>query len=392
MSARAPRAGRLVAVLALVLAPLLALAPAAAAAEPFALPSQVTDEVGAFAGEEAAVQESLDELADRAGIVLFVVAVDDFSGRDGQAWAQETGELSNLGSSNAVFAVATTERSYGTAASVDTDAANAAALDRLREEDWAGAVQAFADTLGDTATGTAGGTDGAASGGSSGSGPSPLGVLVVLLLLAVAVAVVVSLVRSRRRAATADGTGRPTGPGRGGRRTPPPEPLPDLERRAGSALVAVDDAVMSSATEVDFARAEFGDEAVVPFERALAGAREDLAEAFAARRRADGEGGTPPDEATRRAALAEVLERCGRADAALDEQSDAFDALRDLGRRAGEVLAAREADLPVLRGRLDEERTRLVRLAERYADSARENVAQAPEQAAASLDLLEDEV
>ncbi|MEJ5945841.1 TPM domain-containing protein [Pseudokineococcus basanitobsidens] len=381
---------------ALLFAPSLALAPAASAVEPFRLDEQVTDQVGALDGSGDAVQQAVDDLREETGVQLFVVFVDSFDGLGGQEWAQQTGEVSQLGDGDGVFAVATQDRVYGSQvdADVDVDAANAAAEEQLADDDWAGAVEAFASTLGGTGGGPAGTGDGAttSSAADQGSGGVPgLAVLVVLLLVGVGVAVVVALVRGRREARDDRRRARAAAP-------EPPEPLPDLERRASSALVAVDDAVMSSATEVEFARAEFGDEAVVPFEQALAGARADLAAAFAARRRADGEDeqgretGEEPEEQVRRAALGEVLERCGRADAALDEQSDAFDALRDLGRRASGVLEERARDLDVLRARLTDERARLARLEERYADSARESVAGAPDEAEASLDLLQEEV
>ncbi|WP_171203930.1 TPM domain-containing protein, partial [Pseudokineococcus marinus] len=338
--------------LAVVLAPLLLLvvgAPSASAVAPLRLDEQVTDQVGALAGDEQQVEQALADLRAETGVQLFVVFVDSFDGLGGQEWAQQTGDISQLGDGDGVLAVATGDRAYGSVvdADVDAPAANAAAEGRLAQDDWAGAVEAYADALASSAGTGGSGTQEADGSGSGGSGGvSGLAVLVVLLLVGVAVAVVVALVRGRREQRS--DRARRRGPGTAPAPTPV-EPLPDLERRAGSALVAVDDAVMASANEVEFARAEFGDEAVAPFERALAGARADLSAAFAARRRADGEGPDGDrrevDEEERRAALAEVLERCGRADAALDEQTEAFDALRDLGRRAGVVLDARADDV-----------------------------------------------
>ncbi|WP_298991618.1 TPM domain-containing protein [uncultured Pseudokineococcus sp.] len=383
-------------VLLAVLAPLLLVvgAPPASAVAPLRLDEQVTDQVGALAGDEQQVEQALADLRAETGVQLFVVFVDSFDGLGGQEWAQQTGDLSQLGDGDGVLAVATGDRAYGSVvdADVDAPAANAAAESRLAQDDWAGAVEAYADVL----ASSAGGSDGSGAGGGAGSdggsgGVSGLAVLVVLLLVGVAVAVVVALVRGRREQRSDRARRRAAAPA-----PAPVEPLPDLERRAGSALVAVDDAVMASADEVEFARAEFGDEAVVPFERALAGAREDLAAAFAARRRADGEGEAGDrvevDEAGRRAALAEVLERCGRADAALDEQAGAFDALRDLGRRAGAVLDARADDVAALRPRVAQEHERLAALHRAYADAAVAAVRTAPDDAGASLDLAEDEV
>ncbi|WP_299034289.1 TPM domain-containing protein [uncultured Pseudokineococcus sp.] len=380
--------------LALALAPLLLLAPAASAVEPLRLDDQVTDQVGALTGEEAQVEAALADLRAETGVQLFVVFVDSFDGLGGQQWAQQTGTLSQLGDGDGVLAVAVGDRAYGSQVDADVDvaAANSAAETELADDDWAGAVEAYADALAGSSAGAAAGgsssTDPGA-GASTSSGGSGLGLLVLLLLLGVGVAVVVALVRGR-------GEQRADARRRRGPAPAPLEPLPELERRASSALVAVDDAVMSSATEVEFARAEFGDEAVVRFEQTLAAARQDLAAAFAARRRADGEGPDGDrleiDETARRAALQEVVDRCGRADTALDEQSDAFDELRDLGRRAPGVLTARADDVAALRPRVAQERSRLVAMHREYADSAVTAVRSAPDDAEASLDLAEEEI
>lgn len=388
--------GLLAVVAALATALLLLLAPAASAVEPFRLQEQVTDQVGALSGSEAEVQDAIDELRQETGLRLFVVFVDSFEGQDGQTWAQRAGDLSQLGTTDAVLAVATGDRAYGSAVSpdVDTSAADVAARDQLSQEDWAGAVDAFASTLAATMTGDAGsGSAGDAGSGDvvpddvgSSGGISGIAVLFWLLVVGVLVVVAVAVVRSRMR-----GRGS-QGPVVGGPReapAAPPVPLPELEKRASSALVGVDDAVMTSATELEFARAEFGDEAVPAFEAALASARDELSAAFEARRRA--EDASAP-EAVRRQALQEVLDRCGRADAALDEQTAAFDELRDLGRKAPAVLQARTRDVAALRGQLPAAQQQLAELARRYADSAWASVASAAREAEDSLELAEEEI
>jgi len=95
-----------------VLAVLGLLAPPAAAVPPFDVPGQITEQAGLDL-DTGRVQASLDDLRDATGTQLFVVFVDSFDGDDGQTWADRTAQVSGLGGTDVLFAVATGDRRYG---------------------------------------------------------------------------------------------------------------------------------------------------------------------------------------------------------------------------------------------------------------------------------------
>src|SRR5918995_4445861 len=64
------------------------------AEQPLRVDDQVTDWVGALAGDRARVREALDRLRDANGTQLFVVYVSDFNGMNGQQWSDETARRS----------------------------------------------------------------------------------------------------------------------------------------------------------------------------------------------------------------------------------------------------------------------------------------------------------
>ncbi|PWJ52786.1 Uncharacterized membrane protein YgcG, contains a TPM-fold domain [Quadrisphaera granulorum] len=401
---RTARARGLTAVVLALLAVLWTGGPALAV-PPQRLDSAITDSAGVL--DEAATQQQLETLRDAAGIDLYVVFVDSFDGESGPDWARRTAQASGLSGSDVLLAVAVQERSFGyegftggrlSESQVDA-VMNNDVKPRLADNDWNGAVTAAVNGLGRAAdssggSNTSGGSDGSGTsgdGGSSGSGfPTGLVIVGVVLVLGVGLLVlglISSAARKRRRAGFAGGPG--------GAPQPPPIPLPELERQASAAVVAADDALDGSAAELGFARAEFGDEATAPFVAAVERARAELAQAFAIQRRlADPAGSTdatghsrPLDDDTRRALLEQQLQHAEAADAALDEQAEAFEALRDLQRRLPELLPALEADRARLAARLPDATRQLQDLEARYAAAAVSSVADDDEQATRLLDL-----
>ncbi len=112
--------------------------------------------------DHAGILDALSGLESRAGISLTVVFVDDFGGSDPIAWANATAVASGrTGPHDVLLAIAIGDRGYGV--SVDqgvglTDSQLSSAEDRdllprLQENDWPGAVVAYARALGDLATG-----------------------------------------------------------------------------------------------------------------------------------------------------------------------------------------------------------------------------------------------
>jgi hypothetical protein len=159
--------------------------------------------------------------------------------------------------------------------------------------------------------------------------------------------------------------------------------LAELAADAGDALVATDDAVRTSDSELGFAVARFGEQAAKPFTAALKAARAELAAAFRLRQQLDED---PHLAGTRlRTMLTEIIARCAEANRQLDEQSDAFDQLQNMQARAPRVLAEVDAHAAQQTARLGLSRQILDKLAAKYSPAAVAGVAASPDQAADRL-------
>ncbi|QIJ64565.1 TPM domain-containing protein [Streptomyces sp. JB150] len=355
---------------------------------------QITDRVGALADREPEVAQALTRLADEHGLQLFVVYVDDFSGRSPQQWANATAVRNGLGADDALLAVATSDRQYSyyvEAGSpltrrdlVEVDAT--AVAPALRQNDWAGA-----------AIGAARGYDAVLSGQPvpavdvtpSEAEPGPgeqVGVgtgswLFLLLVLLPVVLVASALIRRRSRRAAGSRGGEKTWGG------PSPDSLADLDAQARQALVRTDDAVRTSQEELGFAAAQFGGEATQPFTEAVEAAKRELTAAFRLRQQLDD--AYPEDESTHLQMVQEILTRCAEANRLLDEKAEDFDQLRGFERNAPRALAAAQAAFDTASGRLVSAKATLAAMRERYASSATEPVVTDVEQADSRLQFAQ---
>ncbi|OEJ94571.1 hypothetical protein J116_008890 [Streptomyces thermolilacinus SPC6] len=345
---------------------------------------QITDRVDALGVRAPDVARALDRLYDEHRLQLFVVYVRDFSGRSPQDWADATADLGGLGTDDVLLAVATRERTYAytadaagrlTQARLD-EVARTAVEPALRADDWAGAAIGAADGYGAVLAGRPVPVPAITSGvPDPGGGGSPgVDLLVPVVLVAGALAVAGYAYVSRRRRARTRTTPH------GGVPVPDAE---ELDERARRALVETDDAVRTSQEELGFAVAQFGEAAAKRFAEAVAYAEGELTTAFRLRQRLDD--AEPEDEVTRRAMLEEITTRCADAGRRLDEESAAFDELRDLERTAPQALAAAEAAHRDLEGRLTTAEAALSAMRARYTDTAAAPVATAPSQARARL-------
>ncbi|MFD6229511.1 TPM domain-containing protein [Streptomyces sp. NPDC060232] len=368
-------------------------APAARAEDPVALSQQgqVTDLVDALGDRKPAVTAALDDLYADRKIQLFVAYVRDFSGRSAQSWADATAQRNGLGRDDVLLAVATGDRQYAYSADVDSgftegqlaEVARTAIEPALRQNDWAGAAIGAANGYNAVLGGqpvpapaiTPGPPD--PGGGSDGGGAGDF-VLPVVAVGAAGALAAYAYRRRKRRESAAGGRGTTTGPG-WPEGAPDRLPLPELDGLAKSLLVETDDAVRTSAEELGFAIAEFGEEAAAPFTAAVEYAKGELTLAFRLRQQLDD--AYPEDDATRRRMLDEIVARCTEANRRLDAQAADFDRLRDLEKNAPRALAAVEEHYLELTGRTTTAEATLTALTRRYADSASAPVASHPEQA-----------
>ncbi|MFJ6568291.1 TPM domain-containing protein [Streptomyces sp. NPDC091292] len=356
---------------------------------PLSRTGQITDTVGALGDREGAVTTALDTLDRDHGEQLFVAYVRDFSGQSPQSWADATANRNGLGLNDVLLAVATHARQY--AYSVDpnsrlTDAqlhtvATTAIEPALRQNDWAGAAIGAANGMNATFAGlpvttptiTPGPADPNGSGVGSGDQTGP-GDLILPIVAVGGAGALAAYAYSRRK--RHDGGGTRTGGAHGGWGSggegpggqPPPTPLPALDKEARQRLVETDDAVRTSTEEVGFAAAQFGDEAVRPFQEALAYAQSELTAAFRLRQQLDD--AYPEDDPTKRRMLDEIIARCADANSRLDAETADFDRLRALERTAPEALERARQAYAQVDGRTGAAQEALTRLAHTYAPTA----------------------
>lgn len=354
---------------------------AAHATDPVELSSgYVFDQVGALTDEQAgAAQVELSELYTDSGADLYVVFVDEFTDpASSEDWANTVADINGLGPSQYLLAVATDARQFYLSAdsSGPLDEEEVAAVEAdirpfLSDEDYAGAITAAADSM--RAALGAGGDD---------SGGGWFTWILVIVVIGVGIVLLVMFLRRRKKG----------GAGAGGANGPAVEQIPvaELERQAASALVETDDALKTSAQELGFAKAQFGDEATVEFEQALAQAKANLDEAFTLQQQLDD--ATPDSAQDTRAWNERIIALCTQANTLLDEKAEAFDELRKLEQNAPEALARVEAEKAKAEASLDGAAARLQTLRSSYAAEALATVADNPEQARQRLAFADEQL
>ncbi|KRF31009.1 TPM domain-containing protein [Yonghaparkia sp. Soil809] len=384
----------------------VSLAVPATASEPLDLEgAYVLDSAGALGADAARVERALDALFEETGAGLFVVVTDRFDGAaDSFDWAERSAVMSSLGDRDTLLAIAVDDRayafSYGPDWPVDPSVADRAEVDRLvpalRDDRFADAIVSYADALVDE--GASGGSTGGQSGGSGGGGSggdAPGGgipIVAIVAGLAVIALLVWIVVRARRRSRGTGGAGGALpGGARPGEPAGPPAPsLEQLDSAVARRLVELDDALTTSEQELGFAEAQFGAETVAGFRTALLAARERVTESFRLRRTLDG--AEPRAEAERRASLGRIGALLDEADDLLEEQEEAFDALRDVEQSLPEALAALRAAEVALEARAATAAATVERLRSEYALDAIAAVSGTPDQTARLLSLVREEV
>lgn len=361
------RITRLISAALAVLIAVLLVAPGAAAQPPQRLPSSITDSAGVLSpADRAGVQAAIDKLYTDRHIRLWVVYVDVFSGQTADDWGRSTARLSELGSNDALLAVAIADHSYAFLVSDSISEINAGKVDALRRNqiepalhrsDWAGAAAL------------------AASGLDAAAAPAEVSWAPILIALAAVAAagVVVWLVarhlrRRRHRAAlTAARRVDATDPN-----ALADVPVFALDALSREKVVDVDNAVRTSANELQLAIDEFGEERTRPFAQAVASAKAAMEHAFTVRQQLDDD--IPETPAQQRDLLTGVIVTASKADRELETQRASFEQLRDLVLNAGERLDALTRQLVELTGRIPASERHLVELHREFDATALSSV------------------
>ncbi|MFB0835570.1 TPM domain-containing protein [Arthrobacter halodurans] len=373
---------------------LFLLAGPASAEPPVTIPPGefVVDQADVLGSEAARVEDAVGELRSATGKSLFVIYVDTFTDpADPGDWVDEVSDAKGLGPSDTVLALAVDARQGHLRSHPDGDIA---AFDQEIWEQFvvpelggelspealadagvqaAAGIEAAADGELGSATGEG---DAEASGGGASAAPWIIGGVVVA-----GGATAWALSRRRRLAPATGAQGPQAGPD-----GQPVDPLAglaieDLRRRAGSLLIAADDAVKSSEQEVGFAMAQYGGDSVKPFLEDIAAAKEHLNESFKLQQQLDDH--IPDTELEQRTWLGDIIRRCEAVNDTLEEHKEEFDALRELERNAPQAVESLKGATAPVRERLVAARAALDSLTGTYADGAltqvHDNIAQASE-------------
>ena len=387
------RLARLLSLVAAILAAFTLMAPSAAADPPFRLPDYVTDNAGVLNDKQLAdVQKSVDQLYRDRHVRLWVVFVDSFAPQGAVGWAQQTQKISDLGSEDAILAVATGQRSYAFLVSPQAAGGSSTKIDAirrdriepaLRNKDWAGAATSAASGLSGIGKGGGGPSSGSGSGGSVSM--LPLVAIAGVGLLGIGGMMLWSKRRRNKRHEADVAAAKNIDP------TDPAAladvPIGALDDLSKSIVVQVDNAVRTSANELVLAVEEFGEAQTAQFAAAVQTARETLKQAFAVRQKLDDNVPEPLPE--RRDLLTKVIVSAARANKELDNQTDSFHQMRDLVFNAPERLDTLTQQLVTVTARIEPSDQKLSALRGEFDDTALASVSRNVNAARERLDFAD---
>ncbi|AJT41507.1 TPM domain-containing protein [Psychromicrobium lacuslunae] len=352
---------------------------------PVSIPSgqNIVDDANVLGSRKADVQAAITKLLNDKKYNFYFVTVKNFENPSSATdWATQVATNKGMGNFDLVLAIATDQGKFSLQKAKNSKITNAqrdSIIQNAINPNLANGKKDYAQAAIDTAAAI-----GDAAGGGSGSVPNPTGGIVgtVIFLVLVAAAVVAFLVfrRRKKQKAVADTA---SGIGPSGEQLDPMAgtSVEELKTRAGSLLIAADDAIKSSEQEISFAQAAYGDDSVKPFQAALAEAKNHLNESFKLQQQLDDE--IPDTIEQQRAWYGEIIRRSEDANKALAEQKQSFDSLRELEKNAPQALASVSAEAQQVRAGLAGVQATLADLQSRYADSAtatiKDNIAQAEE-------------
>lgn len=339
----------------------------------------ISDTAGVLGSRSADVRTALANLQQQSGVTLLVAFVKTISSpSDITAWRTEVVSRNRLGSNNALLIVAVSDRVYdfsldntlGLSGSARSTIERTNIVPALAKDQWADAAIGAANGLAGALAGSGSGAGGTAPVPASG-GFNWLPTVLILGAFLIAVLLAVRALRRRRPAGTALPSGQVS--------------QKDLDLRAGTLLVQLDDAVKTSEQELSFAMAEFGEAQTAPYRTALDSAKGKVAEAFRLKQLLDD--ARPETDQEKRTMTEQIISLCQLAEDELEAQAEGFGQLRDLAADIPGALGRITTEAESVQSRIRAAEETLTALRASFDEPALDTVAENPEQAKKLLQL-----
>ncbi|BDZ38685.1 TPM domain-containing protein [Microbacterium suwonense] len=327
---------------------------AASATAPGPLDSgtRITDVSGVLtAAQKSAADDRLSQLSRDTGVDLYVAFVPTFTDAANDVdWVSRTANGNNFNDRQYLIGIATDQGSFamagpssgGPISVTQRSQVTDAMLPSLRQHDWAAAIDAAATEIHDIRV------DAPAR---AAQGWTVAAIIVALIVLAI---VVVLLVRRARKRAAEKARRQAA--------------LAELAQQASIALVRTDDLVRTSEQEMEYARAQFGDDVIGDFVTALETSRKNLDEAFSLQQKLDDE--IPDTDKQKQEWYERILQMCSESTQVLEQRKADFDELRQLEQNAPAALENVRRQREAAGAEIDRADRILESLASTYASAA----------------------
>ena len=378
--------GRVALVLSFLLLMTAQLAAPASAEAPMRVDEQITDSAGVIGTDVERVRSALDELQTDRGISLWVAYVNTFDGLGAEQWTEQTYQKSDLGTTDALLAVAIEDGeyrlkyagpSYSESELQEVSAQSVGSA--LREDDFAGAAVAAADGL--------------RGGSSSGSGTSSSGIALFGLIIVLVVILLVAIpwwLSRRRRKREAQRAEQAMSIDPADSRSLAQLDNSTLDARARAALASADQSLRSSRAALEAASDEFGDIRAREFQSAIARAEALVGNGHQLVTELDDT--IPETPAQQKQMLLQLAEVSAQAEESLDEQRDRFDEMRRMLVNGDTTVDTLRRRTVTARSRLDSARSTLATLTQRYPTEKLASIEDNPELAQALIESSESEL
>lgn len=346
---------------------------AASATAPGPLDGPITDHSDVVsAADRAQAESTLAKLRTEAGIDLFFVMIPQYTDPSVmEDWTTATARGNGFRADQYLISVATEGRTYTMfrpdnprMTTSERDDILSAMRPDLSNSDFSHAVVAGADKAYDIYV---------LAPQRAAQGWMVFGIIVVIAVIVIVVLVLVR--RARRRAAE---------------KAKRQAALAQTAQQASIALVRTDDLVRTSEQEMEYARAQFGDDVIGEFVAALETSRRNLDEAFSLQQKLDDE--IPDTDEQKQEWYDRILQLCSESTQVLEERKADFDELRKLEQNAPAALENVRQLRAAAGAEVDRADQILAALTSSYAADAYSSVSENPAQARSRISFTDTQI